>query len=215
MYVSPLKRRVLVTGFQYRLLVGNFLYLASVVLAFLVVLFAPIMVVLADGSVPLPDREVAAHQMLVMHERVLFALPVLIALCIVHSILVSHRIAGPLHRFKQVFAGLAEGDLSVTVGVRRHDYLRPEAEMMAEMVSGIRDRVEAIRDAHRQASQTLPGVMEAVGRGAVEEASVLAGKLGTELDALGDRIRQFNVPGGDVPVAADARRAPSREEITV
>ena len=214
MYVSPMKRRILVSGFQYRLAVGNFLYLTAIVVAFLGVMFGPVVIMLGDETVPLPDREVAANQMLVMHERVLFALPVLIALCILHSVLVSHRIAGPLHRFKQVFAELTKGNLSMDVDVRKNDYLRPEAEMMAEMVQGMRERVQSIRDAHRQASLTLPHVMDAVGRGAGEEASVLTGKLGTEMDILGQRIQQFNVPGTVEATAATARPAPTRDPVS-
>ena len=37
--------------------------------------------------------------------------------------------------------------------------------------------------------------MEAVGRGAVEDAAVLAGKLGTQMDLLGQQIGEFRMPG--------------------
>lgn len=209
MFVSPWKRRILVNNFQYRLILGNFLYLASVVLAFVVVLFAPVVATLLDNSVSLSQREVAAHQLLVMHERVWFAIPVLIALCILHSVLVSHRIAGPLHRFKQIFAKLAKGDLSMDINVRRHDYLREEAEIMTGMVREMGNRVRAIREDHRQASMTLPRLMDAVGRGAHEDAAVLAGKLGTQMDALGQQIRQFRtLSDGEAPMA-DPRPEPS------
>jgi methyl-accepting chemotaxis protein len=213
MWVSPWKRRVIVNRFQYRLLAGSFLYLASIVLVFFVVLFAPVVAILADGSVPQAQREVAAHQFLVLHERVWFALPALVALCIFHSVVVSHRIAGPLHRFKQVFARLADGDLSVHVAIRRNDYLRQEAEIMAEMVRSLRERVRAIQDGHRQASMTLPQLMDALGRGASEDSAVLAGKLGTQLDALGEQVRQFSVPIDDRAAALPERTASSRNGV--
>jgi methyl-accepting chemotaxis protein len=213
MWVSPWKRRVIVNRFQYRLLAGSFLYLASIVLVFFVVLFAPVVAILADGSVPQAQREIAAHQFLVLHERVWFALPALVALCIFHSVVVSHRIAGPLHRFKQVFARLADGDLSVHVAIRRNDYLRQEAEIMAEMVRSLRVRVRAIQDGHRQASMTLPQLMDALGRGASEDSAVLAGKLGTQLDALGEQVRQFSVPIDDRAAALPERTASSRNGV--
>jgi methyl-accepting chemotaxis protein len=213
MWVSPWKRRVIVNRFQYRLLAGSFLYLASIVLVFFVVLFAPVVAILADGSVPQAQREIAAHQFLVLHERVWFALPALVALCIFHSVVVSHRIAGPLHRFKQVFARLADGDLSVHVAIRRNDYLRQEAEIMAEMVRSLRERVRAIQDGHRQASMTLPQLMDALGRGASEDSAVLAGKLGTQLDALGEQVRQFSVPIDDRAAALPERTASSRNGV--
>ena len=211
MFVSPWKRRILVNRFQYRLIFGNFLYLAAVVLAFVVVLFAPVVATLSDGSATLIQREAAAHQLLVIHERVWFAIPVLIALCILHSALVSHRIAGPLHRFKQIFAKLAKGDLSMPINVRRHDYLRDEAEIMAEMVREMGDRVRAIQHDHQAASMTLPQLMEAVGRGSNEDAAVLAGKLGTQMDALGRQIRQFRIPSDGGAPTLDPQPEPSRE----
>jgi methyl-accepting chemotaxis protein len=213
MFVSFWKRRILVNDFQYRLLAGNFLYLASVVIAFVVVLFAPVVAILADDSVTLAQREVAAHQLLVMHERVWFAIPVLIALCVLHAALVSHRIAGPLYRFKQIFSDLANGDLSVKVNIRRHDYLGPEAEVMADMVSSLRERAEAIRDAYEHAGATVPQLMDAVGRGANQDTAVLAGKLATQMDVLGQQVRQFRTPGARGATAPEARSEPSREGI--
>jgi len=214
MYVSPWKRRILVNSFQHRLLVGNMLYLASVVLAFGVVLFGPVVALLMDDSVALARREIAARQLIVMQERVWFAIPVLIALCILHAAVVSHRIAGPLHRFKQIFADLAKGDLTMKVNLRKHDYLRQEAEIMAGMVDDLRERVESIQQGYRQASATLPHLMEAVGRGAHEDAAVLAGKLGTQMDALGEQARHFRVSPSADAETPDAQIEPSRETIS-
>lgn len=211
MFVSPWKRRILVNNFQYRLIFGNLLYLVAVVLAFMVVLFAPVVATLADGSVSLSQREVAAHQLLALHERVWFAIPVLIALCILHSTLVSHRIAGPLHRFKQIFAKLAKGDLSMNINVRQHDYLRQEAEIMAQMVREMGDRVRAIQHGHQEAGMTLSQLMSAVGREAHDDAAVLAGKLGTQMDALGVQVRQFRLPSDDEAPTVDPQPAPCRE----
>jgi methyl-accepting chemotaxis protein len=207
MFVSPWKRRILVNRFQYRLIFGNLLYLLAVVLAFMVVLFAPVVATLADGSVSLSQREVAAHQLLALHERVWFAIPVLIALCVLHSTLISHRIAGPLHRFKQIFAKLAEGDLSMDINVRRHDYLRHEAEMMGDMVREMGERVRAIQHDHKEAGVTLSHLMHAVGRGAHDEAAVLAGKLGTQMDALGVQVRQFRLRSDDESPTLEPRPA--------
>jgi methyl-accepting chemotaxis protein len=194
-------------------MLGNFLYLVSVVMAFVVVLFAPVIVVLSNSSMTLSEKEVAAHQMLIMHERVWFALPILIALCVLHSALVSHRIAGPLFRFKQIFAKLASGDLSMDVKLRRHDYLHREAEIMAEMVRTTGERVRSIGDSYRTASSTLPQLMDAVGRGANEEAAVLAGKLGTQMDVLGRRIRQFHVADDSGAPESDVQNESRTEKI--
>lgn len=213
MYVSPWKRRILVIPVQYRLLTGNLLYLATVVFAFGVVLLGPIAPLLLGDAAGLPRTEVTASELLVMQERVWFAIPVLMALCILHAAVVSNRVAGPLYRFRQVFGDLANGDLTLKINLRRHDYLRPEAELMAEMVDSLRERMEAIRHGYQQASATLPLLMGAVGRGANEEAAVVAGELGTQMDALGEQIRWFRIARSTEADLADQSIEPWREKV--
>ena len=60
MPVSVWNRRILVHEFQYRLIAGNFLYLFSVVLAFLIVLFGPVAAVLSDAFRAREDIQRAA-----------------------------------------------------------------------------------------------------------------------------------------------------------
>ena len=194
MFVSTWNKRILVRGFQYRLIAGNLLYLLAVVLTFLVVLFAPVVTVLTDHSAPIGQREAAAFQLLALHERIWFAIPVLFALCLFHSALVSHRIAGPLVRFKQICADMARGDLSINFRVRNDDYLHQEAETVTEMARSLGKRIQAVQDGYREMSATLPQMLQAIGRTGDEETAVLAGKLGTQLDALGLQLRQFHLP---------------------
>jgi primosomal protein N'' len=86
---------------------------------------------------------------------------------------------------------------------------------MAEMVERLRSRIRSIHDDYRQASATLPRLMEAVGRGANEDAAVLAGKLGTQMDFLGQQISEFRIPENterpihEHPPTAPAQLAPT------
>jgi hypothetical protein len=205
------KRQIIVSRFQYRLMAGTFLYLVSIVLVFFLVVFGPVVATLGRGSIT--EQAVAADQLLALFERVWYIIPLLVALCLFHSVLVSHRVAGPLVRFKRLFSDVARGDLSMNIRVRRHDYLCDEAESMGEMVRAMRERVQAIQEAHRRASATLPQLMAAVGQTGGADAAVLAGRLGTEMDVLGAQLREFRMPSaGSIPAAAPARapQAPVR-----
>lgn len=193
MFVSPLKRRVIVNDFQYRLLAGNLLYLLSLVLVFFVALFGPVMIALTDDALSFSQKNDAARQLLVLHERVWFALPVLIALCIFHSILVSHRIAGPLHRFKLVLAALANGDLSQNIVVRKNDYLAEEAAVLEAMVRNTRARLQAIDGAYARADVTLQQLMQALAASTPGETKSLASRLQTEMDSLGTQLQGFEL----------------------
>ena len=204
MFVRAWKRRVLVGGLQYRLVGGNFLYLCFVVFAFAVTLFGPLVVLLGDRSATVAEREAAARQMLALHERVWFAIPVIIALCLLHSVVVSHRIAGPLLRFRRIFQGLAQGDLSQNVTVRRHDYLHAEAAMIEDMVRSMAARMRAIENGHAAACAMLSDLKQDLARSSQREAAAKGEKLAAQMEILGRRISQFRTP-------AIARERPQEE----
>jgi methyl-accepting chemotaxis protein len=183
MFVSRFKRRILIGDLQYRLMVGNLLYLFFVVFAFSAALFGPL---------------VASHQKPGLYERVWFAIPVIIVLCLLHSVVVSHRIAGPLHRFRQIFQGLARGDLSQNVTIRRHDYLRTEAAMIADMMRSMAARIRAIEDGHAAAHATLSELRQELERFPHRETAAKGETLAAQMDILDQRISQFRIPA--IPV---------------
>jgi methyl-accepting chemotaxis protein len=65
-------------------------------------------------------------------------------------LVMSHRIAGPLHRFQQVFREVAHGRLTTTVQLRDRDYLKPEAADLDAMIASLRERIGRAQTAARQ-----------------------------------------------------------------
>ena len=191
------KRRFMVSAFQYKLMYGNLIYLIATVFVFFVALFGPVIFKLGNDSLSSAERDEAGRQLLVLHERVWFALPVIIVLCLLHSVLMSHRIAGPLYRIQRILRSQADGDLTMKVQVRRSDYLQSEAAMLTEMISRTAERVGAIRESYRLANQTLPQLMTSLGERGDQDLAVLAGKLGTQMDVLGQRIARFRTSKED------------------
>ena len=189
-----MKRRLLVGELQYRLVGGNLLYLLFVVFAFAAALFGPLVALLGGPSASVAQREVAADQMLALHERVWLAIPMIIALCLFHSVVVSHRIAGPLLRFRQVFLDLAQGNLSQDVTVRRNDYLHAEAAVIADMVRSMAAKMQAIEDGHEAASATLSDLRQDLERTSQWEAAAKGEVLAEQMDVLGRRISRFRTP---------------------
>lgn len=188
------KRRFFVGELQYRLLAGHFFYLGSLVLLFCAVLYAPLMATLFDSSTPQDQTEVVAQQIVAMQGHVWVALPIIVVLCVLHSVLISHRIAGPLYRFNRIFNDLGRGDLSLRVRVRRTDYLIHEADALNTMIGSLAEKLRDIRESHTTACATLSDLMTSLQRGGQRDGQVLAGKLGTELDRLGEALRQFRIP---------------------
>jgi nitrogen fixation/metabolism regulation signal transduction histidine kinase len=189
------RRKLIVSGLQYRLAALNFLYLLVVVLTVVIAVSIPFIGRLDDPSRAFTERADAARGLMVVYAAAWIAVPVAVLLCLLHSIVVSHRIAGPLYRFKQSFRELAAGNLGLVVRIRQADYLTDETEVINRMIEELAEKVQAIHKSWARASTTLPDLALAVERNDAREAAIACGKLGAELDDLGSKIRAFEIPG--------------------
>lgn len=89
------------------------------------------------------------------------------------AVFVSHTIAGPLFRFEQTLKSLLEGDLSLSIGLRRSDEFRSIGELFNALSVQWREQVALNR-------RLLAEAMDLAKAGAVKSAK------GTELlSALG------------------------------
>ncbi len=139
------RRRLLVGRIQHRFLAFQVVYFLIFAAVFATVTFGPLVIDLLDRTTPPLERAAAAEQFLALHRRVWPSLALVLLLFAFHSLLVSHRFAGPLLRFRRTFEQVAAGDLTAQVVLRRHDYLKPEAAALDGMVAGLRERVVALQ----------------------------------------------------------------------
>ncbi len=185
------RRRILIDHFQYRLLVINLLYFCTILLIFATALFLPLILELHSDSI-LKQAE-AASQFLSLHARVWPALFLVFVLLAFHSIFVSHRIVGPLYRFRTIFLAVAAGDLSVRAILRKHDYLEKESESVNQMIASLQAKVHDI-EAPSQKVRTLVGVLErALDRGAPEDITQTLAGLRVQVERLQGAMAQFRL----------------------
>ncbi len=92
-------------------------------------IFAPLAYRLYSGEVT-PELQEAANAFLALHEH--FWPAILLVLIVVgfHSIQLSHRLAGPVYRFRQTLKQMRQRDFSVQITLRKKDFF---SEMMDEM----------------------------------------------------------------------------------
>jgi methyl-accepting chemotaxis protein len=64
---------------------------------------------------------------------------------IIVTLLVSHKIAGPLFRFEKELDAVAEGDLTKRVVLRQKDQGKDMADSLNRMISSFHDRISDIR----------------------------------------------------------------------
>lgn len=179
------RRRILISAFQYRLLMVDIAHFGTIVLIFALVVFLPLMLQLRSSTSRSPaEAQELADAFLFLHARLWPALILVLILLAFHSVLISHRIAGPLYRFQRVFRAVAEGDLSVRATIRRRDYLTQEADLVNEMIAALRTRIMAIED-HSTAIRAGIGDLKRTIEGGPGEG------VGETLDGLDARMKHL------------------------
>lgn len=73
----------------------------------------------------------------------------------------SHRIGGPLYRFRANLEAIAEGDLTLITHLRDGDELRALTEAMNGLTQGLRDKVLAVIAAEGELKTTLTALEDA------------------------------------------------------
>ncbi|GAB4365476.1 MAG: hypothetical protein Kow00128_08050 [Deltaproteobacteria bacterium] len=91
--------------------------------------FAPSMFGLLTGDT-LESLEPAANEFLVLHRRIWPAVVVVLVGMFGYTIVVSHRIAGPIYRINDVLRKLIAGEFPDRVAFRKGDYFQDTAELL-------------------------------------------------------------------------------------
>ena len=185
------RRRILIESYQYRLLFINLLYFCIILLIFAAALFLPLILKLRSGSASVIEQGELAGQFLALHARVWPAMLVVFVLLALHSTFVSHRIAGPLYRFRKVFGAVARGDLSVRANLRKDDYLGKESESLNEMIASLRAKIASIQSHHIETQTVLAALKQSIDQGSIEDMHRRLEELHVQMEELEVSIRQF------------------------
>lgn len=76
------------------------------------------------------------------------------------TLFVSHKIAGPLYRFKQTFKDLASGNFGNQVRLRKGDQLVEVASEFNQMITSVRGQILATRSNIESAKADLDAISE-------------------------------------------------------
>ena len=190
---APKRRRILIESLQYRLLFIHLIYFVTILLIFAGALFLPLILQLQSGSLSVLEQGEVAGQFLALHARVWPAMLVVLVLLALHSILVSHRIAGPLYRFRSIFKAIAEGDLSVRANLRKADYLGKESDSLNEMIMSLRTKLTDIKKHSEEVEAAILGLKETIERGSVKEMHHHIADLQAQTEGLEASIGHFRL----------------------
>jgi methyl-accepting chemotaxis protein len=102
----------------------------------------------------------------------------------------SHKIGGPLYRFRQNLHDIGGGNLTLHTKLRDGDELRPFVDTMNEMTLSLRAKVVAIRDGHAELLQALA---QAEAKAAEKGDAASLAAVRRAADAMGEKFGALKV----------------------
>lgn len=153
-------------------------------------IFTPLLWDLSSTTAYVDEQAIV---MLYMHDRLWFLVLVCALIVAVSAIRMSHRIAGPLVRYKRNLRLVAEGKLPPPLRTRDGDYLQEEVGCLNAAIAGIGARLEAIQRAAADVRAGVEAAAPEAGLDALRAAS-------RELDRAVAAIAHCD-PGDDVAPA--------------
>ena len=157
------KRYIVDRKLQFRLLIYNGIYFLIITVAIWAGLFLPLVLDLSDPNLSISQQGDVAAKILYLHSRLGPVLLVVFLILGVHSVLVSHKIAGPLYRFKATFNQVAQGDLSKVISIRKGDLLVNEQNKIEEMIGTLSSRLKNVKREHAAMEQALQSLIRSQG----------------------------------------------------
>lgn len=187
------RRYLLWDTIQPRFLAVSVAHQSLVFLTFAGSLFIPLMVKLQNVPLSSPEAGSIGYQFTILHDSVWPAFPIALVLILIHSVFFSHRIAGPLYRFRNVFKAISQGNLMVETKIRNHDYLKREAESLEEMVGELRSKLTDITADCHSVVDLVAELKLALQLNSSKEATEVTARLEQRMSQLRADVQQFHV----------------------
>jgi len=140
---------------QFKLLLYSVGYILFYIVAIGAGLFVPLMIRLSNAEQTSPEALAIATNFLYLHYHFWPVALLSVIVVALHSILTSHRMAGPLYRFRCIFQDLKEGTIPKAAHLRRGDLLQVEMLSINEMLDGLRTRISEIQKAEELLKQSI------------------------------------------------------------
>ena len=207
--------RLTLTNSQYRLLAFSLIYIFATVLVFAAALFLPMIIMLENRSLSPAEKQVVADQLLTIHAKAWPAILIVLVLLGIHSLIVSHRIAGPLYRFRCSLRAISDGNLSTPAIIRQNDYLVTEAETINEMITSLSARIGALQEQCMELHGLLSDLKRSIDSGSIGSMNHDIENLGTRIGQLKVGLDQFKTASvesrGDRDLGVEAVTAPASD----
>jgi len=157
-------------------------------------IFVPLAIRLNDGDSG-PELHEAANAFLALHEHFWPAILLLLIVIGIHSIRVSHRMVGPVYRFKETLKGIQNNDLSYTINLRDGDFFVDLMDEINKMTLSLRSGLQELKDKEGEMRHAIADLNAKLDKGErsteVLKASTLL--IGQTEEALRHSIEKFQL----------------------
>jgi len=192
-YKRKLSNYLINKDLQLRLIRNNLFYLLLCVIATVSILLYP----LIYEMMFLPDLESqyrAAQTFLLLVKWLIPAIVMVLIFFMGHTIIITHRICGPLVNFTHAFDRVAQGDLTGKVYIRKGDYLKSECNRINLMIDGIAGIINRLFTNHNQLLATLQSLNEQANDTLTKEKLESSLKIiRQDVDYASDTLSRFKV----------------------
>jgi methyl-accepting chemotaxis protein len=178
---------------QISLLRNSFLYVLLFVAAIGVVFFVPLLAELTESESASERTLQVGNQIRYLYTYFWPAVILAMILIFLHSVRASHKVAGPLYRFKLVLEALKEGEISSPISIRKGDYLQQEADLINQVLESLRQNLEGLQQSEVQLNQALSEYRRELGQNLSTEEEERVRDLTEKATLLADRLRYFNL----------------------
>lgn len=178
---------------QFRLLIVAIFYLFGFIVVSGAILFIPMMIKLNSSEATSQQLYEVACQILHLHTYFWPTMLMGLVVVAIHSIWVSHKIAGPLYRFKLIFKAVKNGNLFMPGKLRKGDYLLNEMDIITEMIEGLRSRITEVQQEHARLAEAISGLRKAVSGGYKDEVMANIKALEEKEEYFGSKLAYFKI----------------------
>lgn len=144
---------------QFSFMFISFLYIIITIIVLGTALFMPLVIDLYSSKSDVSALGEVADKILYLNTMFWPAVIFLVILICSHTIYETHKIAGPIFRFRGVINRLIGGDLTANFKLRDGDYLYGEMDVINELINQLRARISDIKDdraaVHTELSQIM------------------------------------------------------------
>jgi methyl-accepting chemotaxis protein len=182
------RRKILIDrNLQFRIIAASLGYIAFYIIILAAATFIPIFIEMRSANPGSYQAYLRANSFLYLHRHLWPVVSAILVAVSIHALFFSHKLAGPMYRFRQIFLALTAGKIPGQQHLRKGDFLQAEMKLINEMLFSLQSKVALIQETQRAIANSIEGI--------VERSSILSDEelksLAKDLEAQGKQLAEY------------------------